>query len=93
MQTLDITLAVASALALGGMAFVAPRVWRRGSPRARLCGWALVVGALFVVGALLALALGASRYDTGRFLVGMSVGVALGLPLGCAIILLADRAA
>ena len=92
MEPLDIALTVVSAMALGAQVFVVVRV-RRGSPRARLCALGLAVGALTLLGALLALALGATQYDTGRFLVGMSVGVTLGMALGCAIILVADRRA
>lgn len=96
MQTIDpiaIAFIVVSGLALVVMAGVVARASRRGSSRASLCALGLVVGAVTLGAALLALALGAARYDTGRFLVGMSVGVALGLSLGSAIILLASRRA
>ena len=96
MRTIDpiaIALIVVSGLALAVMAGAVARAARRGAPHARLCALGLAVGGLTVGAALLALALGAARYDTGRFLVGMSVGVTLGLSLGCAIILLADRRA
>ena len=96
MQTIDpiaIALIVVSGLALAVMAGVVARAARRGAPHARLCALGLAVGGVALGGALLALALGAARYDTGRFLVGMSVGVTLGLSLGSAIILAANRRA
>ena len=93
MQAVDNILIVVSALALSGMALVVGQAMRRGVPRAWLCALGLTVGWLALGAALLALALGAAQYDTGRFLVGMSVGLALGLSLGCAVILLVGRRA
>ncbi len=78
------------ALALGGLAAMTAWAMRRGSRRAPLAAGGLITSGLALGGALLALALGAWRSDTGRFLVGMSAGVAIGLPLGCALILLHD---
>lgn len=82
-----------AALALGALGVMVERAWRRGAARARLYAGALILGALTLGAALLALALGAAQAATGRFLIGMGAGVALGLALGCAIIRLADRRA
>ena len=86
-------IAVVCAAALGGLAVGVAWARRHGARHQRLCALALAVSLVALVVALLALALGAYQIDTGRFLIGMSVGVAVGLPLGCAIILTMDRRA
>lgn len=78
------------ALALSGLAAMTVWAVRTGSPRRPLVVGGLITSALALGGALVALALGVWSFDTGRFLVGMSAGVAVGLPLGCALILLDD---
>lgn len=91
MRADEIAWVVVSALGLAVMAAVTARATRRGAPHARLCALGMALGALTLGAALLAVALGAEGDATGRFLVGMGVGVALGMALGGAIILAASR--
>lgn len=84
-------IAVVCALAIGGLAFGVAWARRHSARRRRLCELALVVALVALGTASLALALGAGQFATGRFVIGMCAGVAVGLPLGCAIILLMDR--
>jgi len=86
-------IAVVCALAIGGLAIGVVWARRHDARRQRLCGLALAVALVALGAALLAMALGASQFATGRFLIGMSVGVAVGLSLGCAIILTTDQRA
>lgn len=79
------------ALALGGLAPLVVRAAQRGAPHARLAALSLVVATPALLGAFVALALGAANAETGRFLMGMSVGVAVGLALGCAVLLAVDQ--
>ncbi|HEU0025697.1 MAG TPA: hypothetical protein VFQ25_01155 [Ktedonobacterales bacterium] len=80
---------IACAVAIVALAPVVVRAWRRGDPRADVCALSLAVAAVALLGAFIAQIAGASRFDTGRFLIGMSAGVAVGLTLGCAVLLIA----
>ncbi|HEX8731366.1 MAG TPA: hypothetical protein VF725_04815 [Ktedonobacterales bacterium] len=91
MRADEIISTAVSALALAMMAFVVGQAWRRGAPHVRLCALGLLVGWLALGAALLAVALGAEGDATGRFLIGMGIGVGSGMALGGAIILAAGR--
>jgi hypothetical protein len=83
MNAAQLTITGVSGLALMGLAPGLARAWRRGARHGRLCALGAVVSAALLVATLAALALGADRSDTGRFLMGMGVGIAVGLILGC----------
>lgn len=83
MNAVQLVLTGVSALTLLGVAPGLAQAWRRGARYARLCGVCAIVSATLLVATLAALALGADHSDTGRFLMGMGVGVAVGLLFGC----------
>lgn len=78
-------------LALLALAPALRRAWRRGERFAWLCAACAVCAAALLAAALLALALGADHWDTGRFLMGLGVGIAVGLTLGCIALLAASQ--
>ncbi|HEX8727915.1 MAG TPA: hypothetical protein VF739_04795 [Ktedonobacterales bacterium] len=83
MNAVQLFITGASGLALLGLAPRLAQAWRRGARYGRLCALCAIVSAALLVATLIALALGADRSDTGRFLMGMGVGVAVGLMFGC----------
>lgn len=85
--------AIACALAIVALTPAVSRAWRRDAPYARLGAFSLGAAALALLAALIAQIAGAPRFDTGRFLIGMSAGLAIGLTTGCVILLVAARRA
>lgn len=93
MEVAGVVVAALCALAIAGLWPPVVRAKRRGARYAGLCALSLAVAGLALAVAFVALALGAARADTGRFLMGMGVGVAVGLTLGCAALLAVERRA
>ena len=91
MEAAGVVVSALCALAIVGMAPLVARAERRHAKHARLCSASLIVATLALVAALVATTLGAGRFDTGRFLLGMGAGIAVGLALSCAVLLLLDR--
>ena len=91
MIAVQLTITAVCGLALLGLAPALRRAWRRGKRLARLCAACAVCAAALLAAILLALALGADRWDTGRFLMGLGVGVAVGLTFGCIALLAASQ--
>ena len=82
---------IVCAIAIIALAPAVNRAWRRRRRYAGLSALSLAVAAFALLAAFTAQLAGASRFDTGRFLIGMSAGLAVGLTSGCAILLLAAR--
>ena len=84
-------IAIVCAVAIAVLAPVAVRARRRGAQYADLSALGLIVAAVVLLGAFIAQLTGAGRFDTGKFLIGMGVGVAVGLTVGCVVLLVAYR--
>ena len=93
MVAVQLTITTLCALALLGLAPALRRAWLRAARHAWLCAACAVCSAALLAPSSLALALRADRSDTGRFLMGIGVGIAVGLALGCVALLTADRVA
>lgn len=91
MTAVQLTITAICGLALLGLAPALRRAWRCGERFARLSVACAVCAAALLAPSTLALALGADRWDTGRFLMGLGVGVAVGLTLGCITLLAASH--
>lgn len=91
MEVAGVIVAALCALAIAGMSPLVMRAERGHAKHARLCSVSLIAATIALVAATLATALGADRFDTGRFLIGMCVGVAVGLTLSCGVLLLRSR--
>ncbi len=85
--------ATACAVALVALAPPVFRAWRRRQPYAGLSALSLLVAAPALLAAWVAQLAGAGSLDTGKFMIGMSAGLAVGLTLGSGILLLAARRA
>lgn len=88
MIVVQLTITTICGLALLRLAPAVRRAWRRGLRLAWLSVACAVCAAVLLPPTTLALALGADRWDTGRFLMGLGVGVAVGLTLGCGALLM-----
>jgi hypothetical protein len=84
-------IAIICAVAIVALSPFVARGRRRGAPYADLGALGLVVAALMLLGAFIAQLAGAAGLDTGKFLIGMGVGVAVGLTLGCVVLLVVYR--
>ena len=91
MEPAGATVTFVCALAILSLAPSASRAWRRGQRYAGLAALSLVGAALALLAAWVAQVAGAAHSDTGRFFIGMSAGLGVGLALGSAILLLASR--
>lgn len=91
MIAVQITIIGASGVALLALAPGLAQGWQRGVRYGRLSALCAMASAALLVWTLAALALGVDRSDTGRFLMGMGVGVAVGLILGCGGLRVASR--
>lgn len=93
-RLMEVAGVIVAALCAVSIAALAPRVMRAEQRRARyarLCSVSLVAATVALLAASLATALDAGHLDTGRFLIGMGVGAAVGLSLSCGVLLLRDR--
>ena len=87
MEPAGVVAVIACAVALLALAPAVSRAWRRRQMYAGLAALSLAIAALALLAAVAAQLTGAARIDTGRFLIGMSAGLAVGLTAGCAILL------
>lgn len=88
METPGVVVTGICALAQIGLAWPVARAWRRGRRYAGLAALALLTAGLALLAAVIAQLSGASHDATGRFLIGMSVGLAVGLTLSAVVLLL-----
>jgi hypothetical protein len=90
MEAGGVVIAALCALSLAALIPIVNVAWQRGAPHAQVCAASLGSAALALAAAFAALALGATQAPTGRFLMGIGVGMAVGLALCCATLLLLD---
>lgn len=91
MELPGVIVAILCALAIVGLAPSALRAERRRAHHGRLASVSLAAATLALGASLIALALGAARSDTGRFLMGLGVGVSVGWALSCVVLLARDQ--
>lgn len=93
MEPAGVVAVIACALALAALAPTVLRAWRQRQRYAGLAALCLVIAAPALLAAIIAQLAGYGSPATGRFLIGMSSGLAVGLTLGSAILLMLARRA
>ncbi len=91
MEPAGVVATIICAVAVVALAPAVIRAWRRRQLYGGLSALSLLIAALALLVAWGAQLSGAGSLDTGRFMIGMSAGLAIGLTIGSGLLLLASR--